>query len=142
MNARTGLLIAAALAAGFLMTRLSSPLMASAQSQKVYELRTYTTLPGRLDALKTRFRDHTTTLFEKHGMKNVGYWVPADSPRSENTLIYILAHDSREAAEKSWNAFHSDPEWKKVQSDSEKDGKIVEKVESVYMNPTGFSALK
>lgn len=111
-------------------------------SGRVFELRTYTTMEGRLEALKARFRDHTTKLFERHGMTNIGYWVPADAPRSQNTLIYILAHKSREAAAKSWAAFRSDPEWKKAQSESEASGKIVEKVESVYLTPTDFSKMK
>jgi hypothetical protein len=108
----------------------------------VYELRTYTTVEGRLDALLARFRDHTTRLFEKHGMKNVGYWIPADEPRSKNTLIYLLRHESREAAKKSWDAFRKDPEWIKARTASEAGGKIVEKVESVFLTPTEFSALK
>ncbi len=119
------------------------PVCASAQSSgPVYELRTYTTVEGRLDALLARFRDHTTKLFEKHGMKNVGYWVPADEPRSKNTLVYILRHESREAAKKSWDAFRKDPEWIKARAASEAGGKIVEKVESIYLTPTAFSALK
>ena len=109
---------------------------------KVFEIRTYTTHEGRLDALKKRFREHTTRLFEKHGMKNVGYWVPADAPLSNNTLIYILEHSSREAAKKSWDAFRADPDWKRAAAESEKDGKIVSKVESVYMTATDFSAIK
>jgi hypothetical protein len=121
---------------------LARPAIVEAQSPRVYELRTYHCMPGRLEALKTRFRDHTTKLFAKHGMKNIGYWIPADAPDSQNTLIYVLAHDSREAAKKSWTEFGSDPEWKKVRDASEKDGKIVEKVDSVYMTPTDFSALK
>ena len=94
-----------------------------------------------MPALLKRFRDHTTMIFEKHGMQNVGYWNPTGED-GENTLIYLLAHDSREAAEKSWKAFGSDPEWKKVQQESEKDGKIVEKVERVFLKPTDFSKLK
>jgi hypothetical protein len=121
---------------------LARPAIVEAQSPRVYELRTYHCMPGRLEALKTRFREHTTKLFAKHGMKNIGYWIPADAPDSQNTLIYVLAHDSREAAKKSWTEFGSDPEWKKVRDASEKDGKIVEKVDSVYMTPTDFSALK
>ena len=109
---------------------------------RVYELRTYTTYDGKLEALKTRFRDHTTKLFEKHGMVNIGYWVPADGERHGNTLIYVLAHKSREAAQKSWDAFRADPEWTRVRDASEKDGKIVIKVDSVFMEPTDFSALK
>lgn len=102
----------------------------------VYELRTYTTHPGRLDALNKRFREHTTKLFEKHGMTNVMYWTPVDK---EDTLIYVLKHNSPEAAKKSWDAFRNDPDWKKVAMESEKDGKIVMKVESVYMRTTDYS---
>jgi hypothetical protein len=136
MTTRIALSIAAAFAVGALISHLP------AQDRHVYELRTYHALPGRLDALIARFRDHTTKLFEKHGMRNVGYWVPADAPASQNTLIYILEHDSRETAKKSWDDFQSDPEWKKVRDASEADGKIVEKVDSVYMTPTDFSKLK
>lgn len=115
---------------------------AKAASNRVYELRTYTTLPGRLDALNARFRNHTTRIFEKHGMKNIGYWVPADGEKKNNTLVYVLSYESREAAKKAWADFRVDPEWKKAQTESEKDGKIVEKVDSVYMEPVDYSALK
>jgi hypothetical protein len=115
---------------------------AKAASNRVYELRTYTTLPGRLDALNSRFRNHTTRIFEKHGMRNVGYWVPADGEKKNNTLVYVLSYESRDAAKQAWAAFRTDPEWKKAQAESEKDGKIVEKVESVYMDPVDYSALK
>ncbi|MBI1898592.1 MAG: NIPSNAP family protein [Acidobacteria bacterium] len=109
---------------------------------RIYELRTYTTLEGKLPDLLARFRNHTIKLFEKHGMVNVGYWIPADAPRSQNTLIYVLAHKNRDAAKKSWDAFRSDSDWVKARTESEKNGKIVEKVESVYMNPADFSKLK
>jgi len=109
---------------------------------KIYELRTYTCEPGKLDALKARFRDHTVRIFNKHGMESIGYWVPEDPERSSNTLIYILAHPSREAADKNWKEFADDPEWKKVQAESEANGKIVQKVERVWMDPTEFSKLK
>lgn len=109
---------------------------------KIYELRTYTCEPGKLDALKARFRDHTVRIFNKHGMESIGYWVPEDAERSSNTLIYILAHPSREAADKNWKEFADDPEWKKVQAESEANGKIVQKVERVWMDPTEFSKLK
>jgi hypothetical protein len=111
-------------------------------AERVYELRTYTTLEGRLPALLARFRNHTTRIFEKHGMINIGYWVPQDPPKSQNTLIYILAHASVDAAKKSWDAFRKDPEWQKVRDASERDGKIVEKVESVFLSPADFSKLK
>lgn len=116
-------------------------LMSAMAFGRIYELRTYTCEPGRLEALKTRFRDHTIRIFNKHGMESIGYWVPQDE-RSGNTLIYILAHPSREAADKNWKAFQDDPEWKKVAAESEKDGKIVQKVDRVWMDPTEFSKLK
>jgi hypothetical protein len=109
---------------------------------RVFEIRTYTTKKGKLPDLLKRFRDHTTRLFEKHGMTNIGYWTPTDKPRSENTLIYILAHDSRESAKKSWDAFQHDPDWIKARDASEAHGKIVAKVESVYAEATDFSAIK
>ena len=103
---------------------------------RVYELRTYTTLPGRLPALNERFAEHTLKLFEKHGMKNEMYWVPLDE---DNKLIYFVSHESREAADKSWKAFQADPDWQKVRTESEKDGKIVEKVERVWMKLADYS---
>ena len=106
---------------------------------RVFELRTYTTNEGRLDALNARFRNHTMRIFKKHGMTNVGYWVPQDKP---NTLIYIISHASREAAKQNWDAFRADPEWQKVAKESEADGKIVAKVESVYMDATDYSPMK
>lgn len=115
---------------------------ANAQSPKVFELRTYTAPEGKLPNLLARFRDHTLEIFERHGMHNVGYWVPADAPASSNTLIYVLAHDSREAAAKSWDAFRNDAEWKRVAAESQVDGPIVSKVESVFMSATDFSPLK
>jgi hypothetical protein len=112
---------------------------ARADDTMVYELRTYTAAPGKMPELQKRFRDHTTQLFEKHGMKNIGYWVPTDKPE---TLVYIVAHKSREAANKSWAAFMADPEWRSVYKESQKNGSLTTKVERVYMNPTDFSPLK
>ena len=112
------------------------------QEQKmtgVYELRTYTTLEGRLPNLHARFKNHTLKLFEKHGIKNVMYWTPTDEKLSQNTLIYVLWHASPEAAKKSWDGFRSDPDWIKARDESEKDGKIVAKVEAVYMKATEYS---
>jgi hypothetical protein len=105
-------------------------------SGRVYELRTYTTLPGRLPALNKRFAEHTLKLFEKHGMKNEMYWVPTDE---DNKLIYVVSHESREAADKSWKGFREDAAWKAAASASEADGKIVEKVERVWMKLTDYS---
>jgi NIPSNAP len=110
---------------------------------RVFEMRTYTAAPGKFEALKTRFRDHTMRLFERHGMTNIGYWIPADSPKSENTLVYILAYPSREAAKKSWAAFQADPEWQKARNESQKDGAIMTgPPESVFLNPADFSQIK
>lgn len=110
-------------------------------ADRVYELRTYTCFPGKLEALKARFRDHTIDIFKRHGMESVGYWVPQDE-RKDTTLIYIISHASMEQAKKNWADFRNDPEWKKVSAESEANGKIVEKVVSVYMEPTDFSKLK
>ncbi len=114
----------------------------AAAGARVFEIRTYTTNPGKLDALNARFRDHTTRIFKKHGMQNVGYWVPQDEPAHSNTLVYVIAHKSRDDAKKSWDAFRADPEWQKVQKESEADGKIVSKVEFVFADPTDYSPLK
>lgn len=118
-----------------------APAVEQAQS-RVFELRTYTANPGKFEAMKNRFRDHILPLFKKHNLTVVGFWSPADAPASENTLIYILAHESREAAKKNWAAFSADPVRKQVWADTEKDGPINMKVESVYMNPTDFSPIK
>ncbi len=120
----------------------------AAAANRVYELRTYYTNDGKLPDLLARFRNHTTKLFEKHGMKNVWYGVPqdaatkVDSPDKSNTLIYLLSFESREAAKKSWDGFRNDPVWKQVAAESEKNGKIVKRVESVYLDPTDFSPAK
>src|SRR5260370_17710330 len=123
--------------AGFLAGNVSqSWSVARAQSQRVFEVRTYTTAEGKLGDLHKRFRDHTMRIFKKHGMESVGYWQPQDAPDSQNTLIYIISHQSREAAKKSWADFQADPEWKKVSEESQVNGRIVSKVFSVFMDPT------
>jgi len=112
---------------------------ADSASTIVYELRVYHTYEGKLNDLLKRFREHTTKLFEKHGIKNVAYWTPLDEPAKSSTLIYILAHPSREAAAANWKAFQDDPEWKSVRDKSEENGKLVEKIDSTYMVLTDFS---
>ena len=102
----------------------------------VYELRTYTTNEGKLPALQGRFRDHTMSLFEKHGIRNVAYWIPVDKA---DTLIYVIAHDSRQAAKESWKAFGADPAWQQVYKDSIADGRLVNNIESVFMTATDYS---
>jgi hypothetical protein len=109
----------------------------------VYELRTYIAAPGKLEQLHARFRDHTCKLLPKHGMKLLGFWVPQDAAKgAEDTLIYIVQHKSREAAEASWKAFRADAEWIAAKAESEKEGTLTKRVDSVFMNPTDYSALK
>ena len=129
----------AGIAAFFLGAVMAIEVARAEESGPLYELRTYTTHEGRLPALNARFRNHTMKLFEKHGMKNVMYWTPTDPKLASNTLIYVLEHKSEEAAKASWAGFRADPEWAKVRDESEKDGKIVLKVEFVYMRTTDFS---
>src|SRR5690242_6171263 len=107
-------------------------LSAQKVDKRYFELRIYYTYPGRMDALLSRFQNHTTKIFEKHGMENIGYWLPVES--GKEVLYYILAYPNKEARDKSWAAFSSDPEWKQVQAKSEESGKIVDSVASVFMN--------
>jgi hypothetical protein len=136
-----GIGLAAAFAIGF-AARGVMPSEAVVQAQakpRVYELRTYTAADGQLDALHTRFRDHVLTFFQKHGMKSVVYFKPIDAPLSQTTLIYLLSHESREAAVKSWAEFRGDPEWKKVSAGGPP---LTSKVESVFLEPTDYSPMK
>jgi hypothetical protein len=137
MALKTVLFFAAAMAAA-----TTIPPADAQEHGRVFELRTYTCYEGKLPDLLARFRNHTMRIFEKHGMTNIAYWVPQDSPAHENTLIYVIAHSSREAAKKNWDEFRNDPEWQKVQKDSEANGKIVSKLESVFMDPADFSPVK
>lgn len=104
---------------------------------RILELRTYHAAPGKLDALLSRFRDHTCKLFVKHKMINVGYWVPAENP--DNLLIYLVAHSGKDSCDASWKAFMADPEWKSVQAASETEGRLVAKVDRIFLTPTDFS---
>ncbi|MPR34739.1 NIPSNAP family protein [Salmonirosea aquatica] len=140
MNLKPGLLLL--LIAGFTMAintkaEAINVMPGAEPSGRLYEMRIYYCEPGRLDALLTRFRNHTTRIFEKHGMTNVGYWLPIDN--TDNKLVYVLSYPDMAAREAAWKAFGSDPEWKKVASDSEKDGKIVSKVDKIFMHETDFS---
>ena len=108
-------------------------------STPIYELRVYHTYAGKLEDLLSRFREHTMKLFEKHGMKNVAYWTPTEEPLKGKTLVYILAHPSRDAAAVNWKAFGDDPEWRRVRDTSEANGKLVEKVDSTFLVLTDFS---
>jgi hypothetical protein len=122
---------------------ISPVIKASRQgSDRTFELRTYTCLPGKLPNLIARFRDHTQKLFEKHGMTNIAYWTTVEKDNSQPKLVYILAHKSEEAGKKSFDTFRADPVWIAARDASEKDGKIVEKVESVFMKPLSFSPIR
>jgi hypothetical protein len=132
----------AACGLALLTSVLASNAKAADKSDRLFEMRTYTANDGKLQDLHKRFRDHTNKLFVKHGMELVGYWVPAEGPESENTLIYILAYPNREAREKAWKAFQADPEWHKARDASEVGGKLVKKVDIKYLNPTDYSPIK
>jgi hypothetical protein len=106
---------------------------------KVYELRIYHVVPGKMDELVGRFRDHTMKLFASHGMKSVAYWSALDEPEKSSTFFYILEHPSREAATANWKAFQDDSAWKAVKAKTEANGKLVEKVDSTYWTLTDFS---
>lgn len=136
----TAIVFVAGFAAGSVLPR--GGILHAQAGKRVFELRTYTAPEGKLADLTARFRNHTVRLFERHGMTNIGYWLPQDAPRSQNTLIYVLAHSDREAAKKSWAAFQADPDWRKARAESEVNGRITERVESVFMDATDFSPMK
>ena len=121
---------------------LESTLSAQAPGGRVFELRTYTAHPGKFEAMKARFRQTIIPLFKKHKLELVGFWVYADAPGSENTLVYVLAHPSREAAAANWKAFLADPERVKAWAETEKDGPINLKVESVFLNAFDASPIR
>ncbi len=104
---------------------------------RCFEMRVYHAAEGKLDALNARFRDHTFKLFEKHGMTNIGYWMPIENP--DRLLIYVLAYPSREAREVSWKEFQADPDWKAAFAASEKDGKLVTKADVTFLHATDYS---
>ena len=139
--------------AGFALGRISAgsallvaaPAAPSEQAAPhVYELRTYTAAEGRVPNLQARFRDHTLKLFDKHGIKSVGYWTPIEGPTAGTTLVYLLEHPSREEARKNWADFGADPDWKKARADSETNagGPLTTKIDSVFLAPTDYSPLK
>ena len=123
------------LAALMLTATFTTP--AADTDTRVFEMRTYYAPAGKLDDLHARFRDHTMKLFTKHGITNIGYWVPIEN--TDNRLVYVLAYPSREARDTSWKAFMADPDWKKAQSESEANGKLVAKVGQLFMAATDFS---
>jgi hypothetical protein len=113
------------------------------KDSRCFELRTYYAAPGKLEELHARFRNHTMKIFKKHGMEVVGFWGPTDKEKgSENTLVYMMAFPSREARDKAWKEFGADPEWKKAKDESEKNGRLTEKVEFVILNATDYAPIK
>ena len=139
-------LLAATFAAGFVARGgLPGELVASAQTGgaqaggRVFELRTYVVPEDKLAPLNTRFKDHTMRLFQKHGITNIAYFTPMDAPKAKNTLVYLIAHPSREKAAENWKAFGSDPDW---QAAAKASGVPRPEIESVFMTATDYSPLK
>ena len=129
--------------AGLFAGTSTSPVSAeAAQNPRIYELRTYTTAEGKLDALHERFSNHTNTLFVRHGMTLIGYWTPSEGEEAGNTLVYLIAHESRDAARENWAAFGQDEEWRKAYADSRKDGPLVTNIVSKFLVPTNYSPLR
>lgn len=120
-----------------------APSPSLAKDSRCFEIRTYYAAPGKLEELHARFRNHTMTLFKKHGMEVVGFWGPTDKEKgSENTLVYVLVFPSRQARDQAFKDFGADPEWQKARAESEKNGKLAEKVESVILMATDYSPLR
>jgi len=136
MRTLLAFLAGAAMILGFSAMNASNP------PRHVYELRMYHVNPGKMDGLKARFGDYTDAIFKRHNMKSIGYWQPQDAPNSQNLFVYILEHPSRDEARKNWAAFQADPEWQKVKTESEKNGPLVDHIDSIFMDPTSYSALQ
>ena len=131
-------------AAGSLVTaRLVHINQVRADSNRVFEMHIYHTLPGKAPALESQFRDTTSKLLAKHDLKIVGYWVPEETPPWDNTFIFLVAHSSREEAKKNWDAMRADPDFQElVRENSDPATKLVEKIDVLYMRPTDFSPMK
>ncbi|MHB8972051.1 MAG: NIPSNAP family protein [Pirellulaceae bacterium] len=135
-------LLGGAIAVGLALLAISVTAEDKSAATKVYELRTYKTNPGKLDALHARFRDHTCKLFQKHGIELVGFWTPTEGDEAKDTLVYIVAFPSVEAQKQAWKAFGDDPDWKKAKADSEKNGVLVKTVTSQNLTATDYSPAK
>jgi hypothetical protein len=132
-----GILLAGMLLPGPRVTAADSP-----PAGKVYELRVYHVNPDKLEALHARFRDHTCKLFQKHGIEVIGFWTPTAGEEAKNTLYYLLAFPSAEAQKAAWQAFRDDPDWKQAKADSEKEGVLVNKVDSTNLKATDYSPMR
>lgn len=119
----------------------TDPAHTAASGDEVFELRTYTAKPGKLPGVLEEL-EFAATLFERHGMENIGYWVPTEEPLSNNTLIYILKYPSRQAAESSWDTFRNDPEWRQAFEEFNRDGRLVAGVNSIFVRATDFSPIQ
>ncbi len=137
VSAVLGTLLATALLSGVRTAAADTP-----PTDKVYELRVYHANPDKLEALHARFRDHTCKLFKKHGIEMIGFWTPTQGEEAKNTLYYIIAFPSVEAQKKAWQEFRDDPDWKQAKADSEKEGVLVNKVDSTNLKPTDYSPLR
>jgi len=135
-------LVISAFVLGTIVGGLGVNAVARTAPDRVFEIRTYTTAPGQLPMLNKRFREHTVEIFARHGMQSIGYWVPTDTALADNTLVYVLAHPSRETARQAWSDFGKDPEWVKVRTATEAEGLKVVKVTSVFATPTDYSAIR
>jgi hypothetical protein len=133
-------LLAMAFTAGVLVGH--GTLLSAAGKGRVLEIRTYTTNDGKLPALVERMGHGEGKVFERLGMKPVGFFVASEAPKSDNTFVYILSHESREKAKENWARFQADAEWKDIRQRSEAAGPIVAKAETIFVNPTDFSPLK
>ena len=143
MKSATAIVLLLATGATGLALRAADPDKgARKKASRVFELRTYTVPEGKMDALHARFRDITCKYFEKHGMTVVGFWNPTDPKEARTKLVYLLAHPSQEAAQKSWKALAADADFRAAIAATEKDGKLVDRVESVYLKPADYSPLK
>lgn len=144
MTRSASLVLSAALGTlGAVASASAAPPDSLAPDSRCFELRTYVAAPGKLQALHARFRDHTNALFTKHGMTVVGYWVPSDADKgASNTLVYLMSFPSRAARDKAWDAFRADPAWLAARTASEVDGKLTDKVDSLLLTATDYSAMK
>jgi hypothetical protein len=134
--------VTAVFVSGFALGGVFQSRVDAQSKNRVFELRTYTAPEGKLGELQARFRNHTVKLFEKHGITNVGYFVPQDAPLSQNTLIYLLAHKDRESAKQNWAAFQKDPDWQAAFKASQANGTLTSQVLSVFVDPLDFSQMK
>ena len=142
MNRFVIILLAVVAAASFAIYAPAAKSEGKKADGRVFELRTYYAADGKMEELKAQFRDHVNKIFAKHGITVIGFWTPTKPDEAQKKLIYLLAFHGKETAQQSWKAFKADPEWTATRNESEKNGALVEKVESVFLNPTEFSPLK